>query len=151
MFLDRVELCHKIDLLPRLGIPGATLPPADLLLMKLQVVETNDKDFRDMAALLVDQPLADHDDDAINVDYLCGLAARDWGLWRTMTMVARRLDAHAPTLGDERDRRARSARRWRSLLERAGVRARSRAAGACARASAIACDGMSYRTTMASQ
>jgi hypothetical protein len=27
VFLDRVELCHKIDLLPRLGISGATLPP----------------------------------------------------------------------------------------------------------------------------
>jgi hypothetical protein len=78
------------------------LPPADLLLMKLQVVETNDKDFRDMAALLVDLPLADDDDDAIDVAYLSGLAGRDWGLWRTITMVARRLDSHAATLGDER-------------------------------------------------
>jgi hypothetical protein len=100
VFLDRVELCHTIDLRPRLAIPGATLPPADLLLMKLQVVETNDKDFRDMAALLVDIPLADHDDGAINVDYLSRLAARDWGLWRTVTMVAAKLDAYAPSLGD---------------------------------------------------
>ena len=102
VFLDRVELCHKIDLRPRLGIPGPTLPLADLLLMKLQVVETNDKDFRDMCALLYDQPLADHDDDAINVGYLCELASRDWGLWRTITMVAGRLGEYAPTLGDER-------------------------------------------------
>jgi len=101
VFLDRVELCHKIDLLPRLSIPGATLPLADLLLMKLQVVETNDKDFTDMAALLVDQPFADHDDDAINVDYLCELAGHDWGLWRTMTMVAGRLETHSATLGDD--------------------------------------------------
>jgi hypothetical protein len=101
VFLDRVELCHTIDLLPRLPIPGATLPLADLLLMKLQVVETNDKDFVDMAALLVDQPFAGHDDGAINVDYLCGLAAHDWGLWRTMTMVAQRLETHSATLGDE--------------------------------------------------
>lgn len=101
VFLDRLELCHTIDLRPRLGIPGTTLPLADLLLMKLQVVETNDKDFRDMAALLFDQPLAGHDDDAINVDYLCELAARDWGLWRTITMVAGRLEAHAPSLGHE--------------------------------------------------
>jgi hypothetical protein len=101
VFLDRAELCHTIDLRPRLGIPGATLPLADLLLMKLQVVETNEKDLRDMAALLVDQPLADHDDGAINVAYLCELAGRDWGLWRTITMVAGRLDAHAPSLGDE--------------------------------------------------
>jgi hypothetical protein len=100
VFLDRVELCHTIDLLPRLAIPGVTLPPADLLLMKLQVVETNDKDFRDMSALLVDLPFADHDDDAIDLAYLCALAARDWGLWRTITMVASRLAAHAPSLGD---------------------------------------------------
>jgi hypothetical protein len=117
VFLDRVELCHKIDLLPRLGIAGATLPPADLLLMKLQVVETNEKDFRDMAALLVDQPLADHDGDAINVDYLCGLAARDWGLWRTMTMVASRLDAHTPSMGDAAITRAVS-EKIAALLER---------------------------------
>jgi hypothetical protein len=101
VFLDRVELCHTIDLRPRLPIPGATLPPADLLLMKLQVVETNDKDFVDMAALLVDQPFAGHDDGAINVDYLCGMAAHDWGLWRTMTMVAQRLETHSATLGNE--------------------------------------------------
>ena len=54
-----------------------------------------------MAALLVDQPFADHDEDAINVDYLCGLAGRDWGLWRTMTMVARRLETHSASLGDD--------------------------------------------------
>jgi hypothetical protein len=106
VFLDRVELCHTIDLLPRLAIPGATLPPADLLLMKLQVVETNEKDFRDMAALLVDLPLADGDDEAIDLEYLCRLAGRDWGLWRTITMVAGRLGAHAPTLGDQRIARA---------------------------------------------
>jgi hypothetical protein len=102
VFLDRVELCHAIDLGPRLAIPGSTLPLADLLLMKLQVVETNDKDFRDMAALLVDNPLADHDDDAINIEYLSRLASRDWGLWRTMTMVARRLETHASLLGHEK-------------------------------------------------
>jgi hypothetical protein len=55
-----------------------------------------------MAALLVDIPLADHDDGAINVDYLSRLAARDWGLWRTVTMVAGKLDSYAPSLGDER-------------------------------------------------
>jgi len=132
VFLDRVELCHKIDLLPRLGIPGATLPPADLLLMKLQVVETNDKDFRDMAALLVDLPLADGDDEAIDVAYLSGLAARDWGLWRTMTMVAGRLEAHAGTLGDERIARAVTAKvavlqeRLESVPKTRGWRLRAR-------------------------
>ena len=30
-----------------------------------------------------------------------GSPAHDWGLWRTMTMVARRLETHAATLGDD--------------------------------------------------
>jgi hypothetical protein len=98
VFLDRVELCHTIDLLPRLSIPGATLPLADLLLQNLQVVETHDKDVTDLAALRGDQQFADHDDGAINVDYRCELAGHDWGLWRTMTMVAGRLETHAAGL-----------------------------------------------------
>ena len=101
VFLDRVEMCHRIDLRGRLDVDAQTLTLADLLLMKLQVVETNDKDFTDMAALLVDQQFADHDDGAINVDYLCELAGHDWGLWRTMTMVAGRLETHSATLGDD--------------------------------------------------
>jgi hypothetical protein len=100
-FLDIVELCHVIDLRPRLDIAGATLPLADLLLMKLQVVETNDKDFRDMAALLVDQEYSQGNEEAINLEYLAGLAAKDWGLWRTITMVAQKLDAYTTELGDE--------------------------------------------------
>ena len=101
--------------------------------MKLQVVETNDKDFRDMAALLVDLPLADHDDDAINVGYLCGLAARDWGLWRTMTMVARRLDAHArdagrpgDRCGGQREGRGAARARWTRVPKSRGWRLRAR-------------------------
>jgi hypothetical protein len=100
VFLDRAELCHMIDLRGRLDIAGPTLPPSDLLLMKLQIVETNDKDFRDMAALLVDQPYSSRDDGVINLDYLAGLAARDWGLWRTITMVAHRLDAYVAEMGN---------------------------------------------------
>ena len=34
----------------------------------------------------------------MDVTYLAGLAARDWGLWRTTTMVARRAAAFAAEL-----------------------------------------------------
>jgi hypothetical protein len=44
VFLDKVEMCHVIDLGRRLDVPGPALAPADLLLLKLQVVETNEKD-----------------------------------------------------------------------------------------------------------
>src|SRR5262249_13719081 len=75
LFYERIQLCHRIDLRDRLGFGGPALDPADLLLMKLQVVETNRKDLTDICAIA-----SDH---AFDVDYLCGLTAGDWGLWRT--------------------------------------------------------------------
>ncbi|HEX5145858.1 MAG TPA: hypothetical protein VFV85_02460 [Conexibacter sp.] len=90
VFLDRAELCHELELASRLDVDPRTLSLADLLLMKLQIVETNRKDFLDMLALLADQPFTE-DDSGINLRYLADLMAHDWGLWRTTTMVAERV------------------------------------------------------------
>lgn len=98
VFLDEVELCHRIDLRPRVGIPGATLSPADLLLMKLQVVETTRKDLTDILAILIDHPLVPEGGAGIDLGYLSGLVAHDWGLWRTSTMVAERAAQFAAEL-----------------------------------------------------
>jgi hypothetical protein len=99
VFLDRVEMCHTLDLRDRL-LPGmVTLSLADLLAMKLQIVETNEKDLLDATALFADHGLSE-DESAINVGYLASLAAGDWGLWRTLTMIAERVGAHAATLDD---------------------------------------------------
>jgi len=97
VFLDEVEMCHRIDLRERLGAGSPTLSLADLLLMKLQVVQTNHKDYQDILALLGDHPFTD-DDSGINLPYLAGIAAGDWGIWRTTTMVAERAAEVADTL-----------------------------------------------------
>jgi hypothetical protein len=95
VFLNRVEMCHVIDLRSRLALPGPTLSLADLLVMKLQVVEANDKDLRDIITLLVDHEFTDSDDSGINLGYLCSITAGDWGLWRTVTMIALRADHYS--------------------------------------------------------
>jgi hypothetical protein len=95
VFLDKVEMCHVIDLRQRLRGPGPALSSADLLLMKLQIVESNEKDLRDIVCLLTDQDFTDGADEGIDLAYLAGLAADDWGLWRTVTMVAERADRWA--------------------------------------------------------
>jgi hypothetical protein len=89
VFLDEVEMCHRIDLRDRLETGSPTLSLADLLLMKLQVMETNHKDYQDILALLVDHPFTE-DDAGINLAYLAALASADWGIWRTTTLVAER-------------------------------------------------------------
>jgi hypothetical protein len=97
VFLDRFEMCHRIEFGDRLGIDRQTLPLAELLLMKLQVVETNEKDLTDILALLVDQPFTD-DDTGIGIRRLQQLTGSDWGLWKTTLTVIEHADAHARRL-----------------------------------------------------
>ncbi len=97
VFLDKMEMCHAFDFSKRIDIDAQTLSLADLLLLKLQIVETNHKDYLDMLALLTDHDLTD-DDGGINVRYMSELAADDWGLWRTTTSSAERVDQIAREL-----------------------------------------------------
>lgn len=95
LFLDRVSMCHSLDLAGRLDEHPATLSVSDLLLLKLQVFETNDRDYKDALSLLLD-----HADGGIDSEYIAGLLAADWGWWRTATMVLERLDRYARELDD---------------------------------------------------
>lgn len=97
VFVDEAQLCHRIDFRSRLELDAQTLPLADLLLMKLQVVETNEKDLIDICAILSDHDLTE-DESGVNVAYLADLAAGDWGLWRTLGMVAERAEDFAREL-----------------------------------------------------
>ncbi|HEY4872165.1 MAG TPA: hypothetical protein VIJ03_09750 [Candidatus Dormibacteraeota bacterium] len=98
VFIDRMKMCHVIELADRLGGDDPCLTPADLLLSKLQVFEVNMKDLVDSIALLLDHPIADHDDDAINATYLAQLLSQDWGLYRTMQLNTARIREAAKDL-----------------------------------------------------
>jgi hypothetical protein len=85
IFFDRLDFCHVIALDGRLDIEPRTLPLADLLLSKLQIVQINEKDLLDAIVLLLEHPLAESDADAINLPRIVALLREDWGLWRTVT------------------------------------------------------------------
>jgi hypothetical protein len=87
VLVDRLEMCHRFEFTERLTVGDLTLPPAELLLSKLQVVKINRKDVLDALALLAEYPLAEGDEegDAISVRRITELAANDWGWWRTIT------------------------------------------------------------------
>lgn len=93
VLIDRLEMCHQFEFADRLAIRGDTLPPADLLLSKLQIVKVNRKDVLDMLALLSDYPLAVNDlaGAAISIDRITRLTSTDWGWWRTVTSNLQRL------------------------------------------------------------
>ncbi len=85
ILLDYFEMCHKIDLRGRLEMNKVTLPLSDLLLTKLQIVELNEKDIKDILALLMDHELKEAEDaDAININYIAKVCSDDWGLEKTI-------------------------------------------------------------------
>lgn len=85
VFVDHFEMCHKFDLRKRLTIDptASTLPLADLLLTKMQIVEMNFKDMQDIAALLQDHPFTQNEE-GINLAYITDLTRNDWGLQHTL-------------------------------------------------------------------
>jgi hypothetical protein len=94
VFVDEAYLCHHLVLRERIEVVPLTLSLADLTVLKLQVMETNDKDYQDLCALFADHDLSE-DESGINAAYIATLVASDWGLWRTMQMVAERTERYA--------------------------------------------------------
>jgi hypothetical protein len=94
VFVKEADLCHRIDLERRIEKTPLTLSPADLTVLKLQVVETNEKDYLDICAIFADHDLSE-DDSGVNSAYIADLTSSDWGLWRTLGMVAERSERFA--------------------------------------------------------
>jgi hypothetical protein len=84
VFFDKLEYCHTIDLRDRIKLDYPTIPVSDLLLEKMQIVEINEKDLKDVMVLLLEHPLADVDKDAVNSEYVTGLLSKDWGFYYTV-------------------------------------------------------------------
>ena len=85
VFYDRLDFCHVIPLAGRLEVDRPTIPLAELLLSKLQIVKINEKDVVDAILLLLDHPLGSGDAGTIDQDRVASLCAEDWGTWRTIT------------------------------------------------------------------
>jgi hypothetical protein len=122
VFVSSFRMCHEIPLEKRLPVDADTVPLAELLLTKLQIVELNEKDVRDTVALLLEHDVTD-DDAGVNAAHVAALCADDWGLWRTISRnletLRGRLDAY------DVDREAVSSR-VSAILERIETAPKSR-------------------------
>ncbi|QIN82252.1 hypothetical protein GBA63_06010 [Rubrobacter tropicus] len=88
------RMCHEIPIGRRLDLEPMTIPLAELLLTKLQIIELNEKDVRDALAILHNHPVEESDGDAVNAARVAELCASDWGLWRTFTANLEDLRSH---------------------------------------------------------
>jgi hypothetical protein len=93
VLVDSLEMCHRFEFGNRLALSSPTLPLAELLLSKLQIVKINRKDVLDALVLLAEHPLGPDDGHpdsrhglgSINVPRILSITSNDWGWWRTVT------------------------------------------------------------------
>lgn len=91
VFVGQFEMCHRLPITERLSLDPLTLPLAELLLTKLQIVQMNEKDIRDICALMIDHPLRDSDAETINLPRVVEICDEDWGLWKTVTLSLKKV------------------------------------------------------------
>lgn len=86
IFFDSLEMNHKINFKGRLEKDEYTLPLAELLMSKLQIVKINEKDIKDTIVLIRAHDIGDNDKDVINGKHIARLLSKDWGFYYTFTV-----------------------------------------------------------------
>jgi hypothetical protein len=91
VFVEKFSMCHDVPLgAERLSINESTVPLAELLLTKAQIVELTDKDAGDLFVLFHDHDLST-DESGINSVRIGEICGQDWGIWRTVSGTLRQL------------------------------------------------------------
>jgi len=103
VFLDRLDFCHPIELKGRLDLDPVTIPLTDILLEKLQIVEINEKDLKDLVVLLLEHPIADGPAGGIDAPYVIELLSKDWGFYYTVSLNLDRIRRYMATIPDLSD------------------------------------------------
>jgi hypothetical protein len=82
VMVDQLSMCHTLDFRKSFDRRPLTLDVVDILLTKLQIVEMNEKDARDILQLLGAFAAGP---DGIDETRFAKVLGSDWGWWRTVT------------------------------------------------------------------
>jgi hypothetical protein len=107
VFFNALDFCHVLNFVGRLEAEPLTLPLAELLLEKMQIVQINEKDLIDTIMLLREHPIGNADEQTINARIIARTLGNDWGFWRTVTgnlkLLDGRLEEYQRLSHDDRD------------------------------------------------
>ncbi len=121
IFLDRLKMNHEINFSKRIEHDDPTVPLAELLLSKLQIVKLNEKDIIDAIVLLKEHQLGDSDDDEINLPQLSEILSKDWGFYHTVDInlakIKSSLRAYSALLSEDREDISSKIERLRTSIE----------------------------------
>jgi len=85
VFFDRLRMNHVIEFKNRLEVDRPTIPLAELLLQKIQIVHMNEKDIKDTIVLIRAHEIGESDEETINAKHIAKIMANDWGFYYTST------------------------------------------------------------------
>jgi hypothetical protein len=107
IFFDKLEMNHNIPFENRLNIEEMTIPLADMLLEKMQIVHINEKDVIDTIMLLREHEIGNSSPQStIDAGYISKLLSNDWGFYYTVTTnlgkVKGRLDQFGELTDEDR-------------------------------------------------
>lgn len=85
LFFDQLNWNHTLDLRNRLRLDFPTLTISDLLIEKLQIVQINEKDIKDVIVMLREHGIGEIDSESVNGPYIADILATDWGFYYTVT------------------------------------------------------------------
>ena len=106
VFLDVFQMCHRFDFRDRLALEPKTIPISDLLSTKLQIVEINEKDIKDIFAILLDHDVSeDRRPESLDARYISKLSAEDWGVYKTFTTNLEKLAGYTESVGLDQEQR----------------------------------------------
>jgi hypothetical protein len=118
VFIGDFSMCHVIPITDRLELEPLTVPLAELMLTKLQIVELTERDQRDIFNLAYHHDLREGDSRGIEADFIADLCAQDWGLWRTTRATLERCLANMASYELEPQAADTIAERLRALWKR---------------------------------
>ena len=105
IFYDQLAMNHTVPYAGRLEKDSPTVPLGELMMQKLQIVNINEKDFKDLVVLLRAHDVGENDDQKVNINVFDFVDMfNDWGWSHTATTNLAKLKAKLaeyPQLSDE--------------------------------------------------
>ena len=92
VFFDKLPMCHTIDFAGRLELDYPTITLSDLMLTKLQIVQFEEKDFKDLVCILREHEVGTIDQETVNANRIADVLAKDWGFYYTVTSNLKKVE-----------------------------------------------------------
>ena len=99
VFYDKLDFCHPVEFKGRLELDSPTIPLTDIVLEKLQIVEINEKDLKDLMIMLLEHRVnvrGDAGREDVDGAYIADRFARDWGFSYTASLNFDKILAFLP-------------------------------------------------------